>query len=132
MRVPIFLAVFLLQIAATIGHFVSTCSCLSLPSWTVYLFHHAFDVFVFWSPLFLTKPLDFMIHLAICVITGLHWLTNNNLCFLTVYLNRRCGYPDEEWLDSLKNMLGLRRASEYFHFIWIGLLMAYDIAMLMK
>jgi hypothetical protein len=36
-------------------------------------------------------------------------------------MNRECDYPEETWLDSLKNNLGLRNINEFFHFIWIAL-----------
>jgi hypothetical protein len=52
---------------------------------------------------------------------------NNNECIATVYMNERCGYPKNEWLPSLKNSFGLRQITEYFQFIWIGILLFYDI-----
>jgi hypothetical protein len=42
-------------------------------------------------------------------------------------MNRECGYPDDQWLDSIKNMLGLRAINEYFHFIWMFLLAGKDL-----
>jgi hypothetical protein len=47
-------------------------------------------------------------------------------------MNRECKYPEEQWLDSLKNMIHLRDFSEYFHFIWIGGLLIYDIYQLLQ
>ena len=131
MRLDYFLVVFVIQIALTLPKFATTCATLNLENWGVYVFHHALDVYLFWSVLFLTTRLDFTLHLMSCVLVGLHWFFNNNLCVLTVYLNRKCGYNETDWLDSLKNKLGLRSLSEYFHFVWIGLLMAYDIMRLL-
>lgn len=42
-------------------------------------------------------------------------------------MNRECGYPEEQWLDSLKNMLGLRSFNENFHFIWMFALTIQDV-----
>jgi hypothetical protein len=43
-----------------------------------------------------------------------------------VEMNHQCAYDPSLWLDSLKNRLGLRAFSEYFHFIWLGLTIVYD------
>ena len=60
-------------------------------------------------------------------IVALHWITNDNNCIATEYMNRLCGYKEDQWLDSLKNMFDLRKYSEYFLFIWLGLLAVHDV-----
>ena len=132
MNYTIFFIVYLIQIALTFPKYQATCQKKTLYAYFLYFFHHLLDVFLFWSILFLTNRIDFLIHIFFVVIVSIHWLTYNNLCILTVIMNRECGYPDEMWLDSLKNMLGLRSLSEYFLFIWLGILVAYDIFMLKK
>ncbi len=97
------------------------------PSYLLYAAHHAFDVFLFWAPLFLITKLEYGLHLLFAVGIGIHWFTNDNKCIATVEMNKQCGYEEERWLDSLKNMFGVRKHFEYFHFMWIGILMAYDL-----
>jgi hypothetical protein len=122
----IFFLVLFIQIALTFRTFISTCSKLSLLNFVIYFLHHAYDVYLFWAPLFLQKATEYLIHGIAAIATGVHWFTYDNKCIATVILNKRCGYKEDEWLPSLKNMLGLRNISEYFQFIWMGLLVAYD------
>ena len=122
----IFLLVLLIQLALTIKDFTNTCKNLGILTILVYLAHHAFDVYLFWAPLFLQRAKEYLIHAFTAIATGIHWFTYNNKCIATVILNKRCGYKEDEWLPSLKNMLGLRKITEYFQFIWMGLLVSYD------
>jgi hypothetical protein len=123
----IFFGVFLIQIAVTLRHFLATCKSKTYYTWFIYIFHHLFDIFLFWSFLFLTTRLEFGLHFVILLGVVIHWLTYDNKCILTVLMNRECGYPDDKWLDSLKNMFGLRNLTEYFHFVWMFLLAIQDI-----
>jgi hypothetical protein len=130
MRINIFLIIFLLQIALTFEYMRKTCKSNTLYLWLLYITHHLLDVFLFWSFLFLTTKAEFSIHLISLIIMSIHWISYGNKCILTVFMNRECGYPEEKWLDSLKNMLGIRNISEYFHFIWVFILAAQDIYMI--
>ena len=127
MRWPFFLLVFILQIVLTLPRFVETCESKTPYTWFLYIFHHIFDVFLFWSFLFLTTKLEFGLHLAILIGVVIHWFTYDNKCIITVLMNRECGYPEDQWLDSLKNMVGLRYIQEYFHFTWMFILAGQDI-----
>ena len=127
MHWEIFLGIFILQIAFTLPRFYNTCKSKSAYAWSLYFFHHLFDVFLFWSFLFLTTKLEFGLHLLIVIGVVIHWFTYDNKCIITVLMNRECEYPEDEWLDSLKNMLGLRNVNEYFHFIWMFLVALQDI-----
>jgi len=130
MNIATFLFIYFLQIFLTFPKFSHTCKALNLVSYGTYFTHHLLDVFLFWAPLFLTTTNEFIIHIIVSIGVIIHWFTYNNRCIATVYMNRLCGYPEDDWLDSLKNMLGLRNISEYFHFIWIGLVLVYDIYMI--
>jgi hypothetical protein len=123
----VFFLVFGIQIVLTLPRFLKTCGSKTLYTWSLYIFHHLFDVFLFWSFLFLTTQLDFGLHLLILLGVVVHWLTYDNKCIITVLMNHECGYPEDQWLDSLKNMLGIRNINEYFHFIWMALLAFQDI-----
>ena len=127
MHWEIFLGIFIFQIAFTLPRFYNTCKSKSAYTWSLYFFHHLFDVFLFWSFLFLTTKLEFGLHLLIVIGVVIHWFTYDNKCIITVLMNRECEYPEDEWLDSLKNMLGLRNVNEYFHFIWMFLVALQDI-----
>ena len=98
----------MIQIFATFPKFKNTCKNPGIQTWLLYFAHHALDVFLFWSVLFLTTRTEFFLHLLAVIIVGIHWFTYDNKCIATVIMNRMCDYPDSEWLDSLKNMFGLR------------------------
>ena len=132
MNLGIFLFICFFQIFLTIGNFIKTCKSNSLFTWAIYLIHNVSDVFLFWSFLFLSSKLEFGIHLFCLIILVIHWFLNNNKCILNTIMNKECGYSDEQWLESLKNMLGLRSHYEHFQFIWLGLLAAQDVYKLLN
>lgn len=127
MRVLIFFLIFGIQIFLTIKDFVNLCV---RPSYLLYFAHHAFDVFLFWAPLFLVSKIEYGLHFLFALGVGIHWFMNDNKCVATVEMNKQCGYPEDQWLDSLKNMFNIRKYFEYFHFLWIGILMAYDLSVI--
>lgn len=137
MNILIFPAVYALQLAVTLPPFQDTCKDKTPRTYTLYATHHLLDIFLFWSFLFLTTRSDHMLHATAVILVALHWITNNNRCVATVVMNRACGYPEEQWLDSLKNRLdfqiwphktglGLQAWSHYVHFVWLAILLAYD------
>lgn len=127
MKWTVFLGLYGLQIGLTIRPFTKSCLSLDFERWVIYLGHHLFDVFLVWSFLFLTKPIEFLAHFLLAIGVAIHWATNNNECELTVYMNKLCGYPADQWLDSIKNKLGLRSISEYFLFYWLAALLVQDL-----
>jgi len=126
MNWPIFFIILLLQLALTFRDFIKTCNNLDLVKFNIYILHHAYDIYLFWAPLFLQTPIEYAIHAFAAIATGIHWFSYDNKCIATVILNKLCGYNVNEWLPSLKNMLGLYNITEYFHFIWMSLLLGYD------
>lgn len=127
-----FILVYTLQISLTFPNFYSSCRSLSVSSVLLYFAHHLVDVFLFWSFLFLTTRAEFTTHFVLVLIVAVHWFTNQNRCIATVTMNRMCGFPEGDWLDSLKNRFGLRAFSEHFHFIWIGILMVQDLYYMLR
>ena len=123
----IFITIYLLQIALTAPAFIDDCKRRDITSTTLYLAHHALDVFLFWALLFITRSSEHMIHIILTGIVLIHWWFYNNRCIATVELNRMCGWDEGQWLDSLKNRLGLRQLSEWFHFYWMGGLLIWDL-----
>ena len=125
MNIPSFLLTYALQILVTAPRFLTSCTPLGPEAILVYLAHHAIDVYIFWGPLFLQSREEFVTYIVLTLLVGAHWFLNNNRCSATVLMNHLCGYPEADWLDSLKNRLGLRGLSEQFHFYWIGATLLY-------
>jgi hypothetical protein len=130
MNWKIFAFIFTFQVLLTIQHFLQTCKSKTAYTWALYIFHHFFDVFLFWSFVFLTTKFEFGLHFLILLGVVIHWFTYDNKCIITVLMNRECGYPEDKWLDSLKNMFGLRDIHEYFHYMWMFLLASQDMYVL--
>lgn len=124
MRPWVYITILAVQIAITYPRFSETCKG---NGFVVYFLHHILDVYVFWSFLFLTTPLEHRIHLAVIVGVALHWLTNNYECIATTYMNELCGFDRSQWLDSLVNRI---RPFYYTHIVWLLALAMYDITRL--
>jgi hypothetical protein len=130
-----FVFVYLLQIAASAPTFFSTCAAeqrFNASTLALYFIHHLTDVFLFWGVFFVSTRTEALLHLLFILITGTHWFLNGNRCIATEALNARCGYPRDAWLDSLLNRTELRRRSEYYQFLWLGVTAIYDIWKLVK
>ncbi len=128
MRWHIFAAIFTIQLLITAPSFLDTCRSNDFFTRALYVTHHAADVFLFWAPLFLTRRIEWIAYIAFAAIVATHWFSYGNRCILTVVMNRACGYPEDDWLDSLKNRFGLRMVlGDNFHFLWVGLIVAWGI-----
>lgn len=127
MNITVFLVFYIAQIFLSFPTFWRTCERLNFERFAVYFAHHVLDVFLFWSPFFLITRREHIAHLIALIAVSVHWVTNNNNCIATEYMNRLCGYKNDQWLDSLKNIFDFRKYTEYFLFIWLGLLGLADI-----
>ncbi len=111
-----------LQIAITYKRHASTCQDSSTGGFTLYAIHHLLDVYLFWAPLFLETAAEWRVYLVVAPLVLIHWATNKNLCVATVVMNRRCGFPEAQGLDSLKNRVGVPPSLQ---FAWIGAILLY-------
>lgn len=124
MRWWLYFGLVILQLAVTSPRFATTCNDTSGFGSGVYLIHHLLDVYVFWGFLFLTTPVEHAIHAWVLLGIAIHWLTNNYECILTTEMNRLCGYPRTQWLDSIVDRI---RPTYYTHMVWIVLAFVYDV-----
>lgn len=127
MNIWLFMLFYVLQLSLSVPTFFTTCKQIDLPVLLLYFGHHLTDVFLFWGPLFMTNNYERALHLAFVLGVIVHWFTYNNRCIATVKLNEQCGYDEDQWLDSMLNHVNLRERSEYFQFLWLGVVVAYDI-----
>ena len=122
-----FAAIYAAQIALTLPGYAGACKGNLPAALPIYFVHHAIDVFLFWSFLFINKAIEYAAHIGLVAGVAAQWLMNDNQCALTEYMNSLCGKPRDAWLPSLKNMLGLRSVWEYYQFVWLGLLIGWDL-----
>lgn len=132
MNWSIFVLIFIFQIALTIRNLYNTCAKRGFYLWFIYTLHHLFDIFLFWSWLFLTTKLEYKIHLLVIISVIINWIMYENNCIITIMMNRECGYPKYQWFDSIKNMMGLESIYKYFHFVWMIILACQDIYMILS
>lgn len=127
-----FLALYILQIAASAPRFFRTCATnTDLKTRLLYFLHHLSDVFLFWGVFLTTTRVERAVHLALVFITAAHWFSYENRCVATVALNHWCGYDADAWLDSLLNAAALRERSQYYQFLWLGVAAAEQMRRMM-
>ena len=118
----LFVAVLLLEI---ILDFVSrqTSECVQVnpnAGWLL-IFHHITSCFLLYGWLF-SNPFILFIHIVIVIGTIIHWKNNENMCYLTVHVNKICDWPREKPFHDLLDMLGIKAKpwwNEYGHYIFI-------------
>ncbi len=126
MKELVYFAIYAIQIAMTFPDFYSTCARHSARNYLLYFTHHLLDVYLFFGPLFVVTKLEMWWWLAITAAVAISWVLHDNRCIASVLMNRGCLYPDSEWMDSIKNRLGLREvAGDYFHHMWLGAIAGY-------
>ena len=86
-------------------------------------FHHIINMYILIGG-FLFNPLY---HLIFIVLTMIHWLTNNNKCFLTEIVNDICGWPEDKKLYDFIEMSGINKLVPNTDWYVILSLAIYDI-----
>ncbi len=124
MRWWLYATLVVFQLALTSSRFFTTCHDTTGFGSVVYVIHHLLDVYVFWGFLFLTTSVEYAIHAVVLLGIAVHWLTNNYECILTTEMNRMCGYPRTQGLDSMVDRI---RPTYYTHIVWISLAFVYDL-----
>lgn len=119
MNLILFTLIYLIQILFALKNYQTNCKNKTLYKNSIFLFHHLFDVYVFFGLTFLTSVTEKRIYLITLILLILHWFTNNYQCFLTVHLNQLCQIPEESWLDSLVTEIYKKTNLYYLHTFWI-------------
>jgi len=98
------------------------CSIYGLP---LLYFHHVVNIYIYIGGI-LFNPLY---HLLFLLFTILHWITNDNKCFLTEYTNSFC-YPEVEeykqFNDFIK-MIGFQDKYPKISYYVLLILIGYDL-----
>ena len=98
------------------------CSIYGLP---LLYFHHIVNIYIYIGGI-LFNPLY---HIIFLLFTILHWITNNNQCYLTELTNSIC-YPEEkeykQFNDFIK-MLGYQDKYPKISYYVLALLIGYDL-----
>jgi hypothetical protein len=96
------------------------------------LLHHIINCFILGAWIFNYKPI-LIFHIICILFTIVYWFVNKNLCDLTIYVNKICGWNENELFNDLLNIIGLKKIkawNEIWHYIFIifgGLISLYKI-----
>jgi hypothetical protein len=130
MRWLVFFFLLVTQLLLVIPHFIKSCAAVTPLSSIVYLLHHPLDIFLFWSPLFLTSYTDHVVHAIVSISVIIHWIMYNSRCIVTVAINKICGWPQKDRLHSLKNMI--LGPYERYNYLWLIATILYDFAVILR
>ena len=85
--------------------------------------HHIINMYILIGG-FLFNPLY---HLIFIVLTMLHWITNNNKCFLTEIVNKNCNWSEDKEFYDFIEMSGINKLVPNTDWYVLLSLAIYDI-----
>jgi len=86
--------------------------------------HHIFGIYIYFGG-FLLNPLY---HFIIILLTMMHWISNDNKCFLTEIVNDICypEYSEYKQFNDFSKMLGLQDNYPNISYYYLLMIMIYD------
>ena len=102
--------------------------CSNIKGHVLLYFHHIIDIYIYFGS-FLFDPLH---HLIVISLTVLHWITNDNKCILTEWLNEVCypEYTEYKGFNDFSRMIGLQDEYPNISYYYILSIAIYDIYLL--
>lgn len=87
--------------------------------------HHIINVYIYFGA-FLFNPFYHLISLILIVI---HWITNDNKCKLTEWMNEICypEYTEYKGFNDLSRMIGLQDKYPNISYYYIFIMIIYDL-----
>lgn len=87
----------------------------------ILIYHHLISCFILAGWLFNFTPI-LLVHILAVIGTIIYWRYNDNLCDLTVYVNKICGWNEIKPFHDLLDIIGLKRLktwNELGHYLFI-------------
>ena len=92
--------------------------------------HHILNIYIYFGG-FLLNPLY---HFIVVVLTMMHWILNDNKCFLTEIVNDICypeyseysEYSEYKQFNDFSKMLGLQDNYPHISYYYLLMIMIYD------
>jgi len=126
----LFISIILLEIIINITTSKTTECIKSNPIVLFWLvLHHITNCFLLYGWILNNISL-LSIHVLVCVSTIIYWITNSNLCHITVYVNRICGWDEKDPFHDLIYMTGLKQFpiwNNLWHYILVLLFASISI-----
>ena len=106
----------------------STSYCNTNTGEILLFIHHLMFVYIYLGG-FLFNPLYHLIFVSSVLI---HWITNDNKCYLTQITNRYCGYDEDKRFEDVIQKLKIYKIHKDIHwYLLIGIII-YDIIKIYK
>lgn len=117
---------YLLDVATSPYSYYHICK-YDLRTQSVHLTHHIMNMYLqfgwlSWNSWILTLYIPSVVGVLV------HWEQNGNICFLTDYVNKRCGIRRGEYFRDIWKLLGLKSLEYYEKIHRIYLLVACGVA----
>ena len=121
----LFISIILLEITLNLTR-PKTTECIKKHPCALFslIVHHIANCFLLYGWILNNIPL-LSIHILVCVSTIIYWITNSNLCDITVYVNRICGWDNKEPFHDLIYFLGFKKIplwNSLWHYILVSLI----------
>ena len=117
-----FLYYFIIDTIVDIIHPITkTCINNNSVVFFILLLHHLISCFLLIGWIFKSKSI-LLLHILTVVITCIYWFYNRNLCDLTVYVNKKCGWNVDQPFNDLLHFIGIKKVkgwNEFWHYIVI-------------
>ena len=87
----------------------------------ILILHHFLSSFLIVGWLLQYKPI-LLLHIFVVIGTIIYWRQNENLCGLTTYVNKICGWNQEKPFHDVLDIIGLKKIkawTELGHYIFI-------------
>lgn len=118
----LFVFILLLEVLLAFSNYqIRTCINRDEKALYLLLLHHVGNCFLLYGWLFSNKMI-LLLHILTVIGTAIYWKLNNNRCDLTIYINRKCGFPEYAPFHDLLDMSGLKGLklwNEIGHYIFI-------------
>lgn len=121
----LFISIILLEITLNLTR-LKTTECIKKHPYILFslILHHIANCFLLYGWI-LNNITVLSIHVLVCVSTIIYWITNSNLCDITVYVNRICGWDNKEPFHDLIYFFGFKKIPRWnslWHYILVSLI----------
>ena len=106
----------------------STTYCNTTKGEILLFIHHCINAYIFLGGFLFNT----VYHLLFIIIVLIHWITNDNKCYITEITNEYCGYETDKKFQDLLQKLNISRIYENIHWIILIGILIYDIVKIQK
>ena len=102
--------------------------CTNINGHILLYFHHVINIYIYFGA-FLFNP---FYHLIIISLTVIHWITNDNKCILTEWINEICypEYTEYKGFNDFSRIIGLQDEYPNISYYYMLSMIIYDIYLL--